>query len=132
MFQLTVEVATALRSQNATLKTGRGAHRKYLPYAFTEHGAIMAATILNSMPPDVLAKVQALAQILQEGVKEGRLTDAEIQRDMLSGRLAEKIKQLSPEANQLLQDISSATQEGTGPGQDKILPLLQGLGSRPN
>lgn len=32
----------------ATLKTGRGQHRKYLPYAFTEHGAIMAATIRNS------------------------------------------------------------------------------------
>ena len=27
---------------------GRGQHRKYLPYAFTEHGAIMAATVLNS------------------------------------------------------------------------------------
>jgi len=37
-----------LRSQIATLKGGRGQHRKYLPYAFTEHGAIMAATILNS------------------------------------------------------------------------------------
>jgi len=31
-----------------TLNTGRGAHRKYRPIAFTEHGAIMAATILNS------------------------------------------------------------------------------------
>jgi hypothetical protein len=38
----------ALRSQNAILKTRRGAHRKYLPYAFTEHGALMAANILNS------------------------------------------------------------------------------------
>ncbi|MDR2209770.1 MAG: ORF6N domain-containing protein [Azoarcus sp.] len=38
----------ALRSQFATLKTGRGQHRKYLPYAFTEHGAIMAAMVLNS------------------------------------------------------------------------------------
>ncbi|MDP4027630.1 MAG: Uma2 family endonuclease [Gallionella sp.] len=37
-----------LRSQFVTLKTGRGQHRKYLPYVFTEHGAIMAATILNS------------------------------------------------------------------------------------
>jgi hypothetical protein len=27
---------------------GRGQHRKYLPCAFTEHGAIMAATILSS------------------------------------------------------------------------------------
>lgn len=48
MFQLTDDELTALRSQIATLKSGRGQHRKYLPYAFTEHGAIMAATILNS------------------------------------------------------------------------------------
>ena len=38
----------ALRSQTASLKTGRGQHRKYLPYVFTEHGALMAANILNS------------------------------------------------------------------------------------
>ena len=48
IFQLTEEEWAALRSQFATLKTGRGQHRKYMPYAFTEHGAIMAATILNS------------------------------------------------------------------------------------
>ena len=48
MFQLTPEELTSLRSQFATLKGGRGRHRKYLPYVFTEHGAIMAATILNS------------------------------------------------------------------------------------
>ena len=61
MFQLTEDEHESLRSQNATLnkyeslrsqfvtsKTGRGQHRKYLPYVFTEHGAIMAATILNS------------------------------------------------------------------------------------
>ncbi|MCK9590184.1 MAG: ORF6N domain-containing protein, partial [Terrimicrobiaceae bacterium] len=36
------------RSQIATLKTGRGQNIKYLPYAFTEHGALMAANILNS------------------------------------------------------------------------------------
>ena len=48
MFQLTAEEISSLRSQIATLKLGRGQHRKYLPYVFTEHGAIMAATILNS------------------------------------------------------------------------------------
>ena len=36
----------ALRSQNAILK--RGQHAKYPPYAFTEHGAIMAAMVLRS------------------------------------------------------------------------------------
>lgn len=49
MFQLSPEEAEHLRSQIATLKKGRrGQHRKYLPYAFTEHGAIMAASVLNS------------------------------------------------------------------------------------
>ena len=48
MFQLADEELLALRSQNVTLKKGRGRHRKYRPHAFTEHGAIMAATILNS------------------------------------------------------------------------------------
>jgi len=37
-----------LRSQIVTLRIGHGRHRKYLPLAFTEHGAIMAAMILNS------------------------------------------------------------------------------------
>jgi len=36
-----------LRSQIATSKSGSGG-RRYAPYAFTEHGAIMAATVLNS------------------------------------------------------------------------------------
>jgi hypothetical protein len=48
MLQLTTEEWTSLRSHFATLESGRGRHRKYLPLAFTEHGAIMAATILNS------------------------------------------------------------------------------------
>ena len=49
MFRLTREEAReiqCLRSQLVTLKRGR--HLKYLPCAFTEHGAIMAANVLNS------------------------------------------------------------------------------------
>ncbi len=47
MFQITDEEYLALRSQIATSNNARGG-RRYMPYAFTEHGAIMAATILNS------------------------------------------------------------------------------------
>lgn len=47
MFQLTSEETKGLRSQIATSKEGRGG-RRYRPYAFTEHGAIMAASVLNS------------------------------------------------------------------------------------
>ena len=55
MFQLTVEETTALtsriaganlRSQIATSRTHGG--RRCRPYAFTEHGSIMAANVLNS------------------------------------------------------------------------------------
>jgi phage regulator Rha-like protein len=49
MFGLTAKEAGSLRhsrSQIVTLK--RGQNIKYLPYAFTEHGAIMAANVLNS------------------------------------------------------------------------------------
>lgn len=46
VFQLTAHEWRALRSQKATLK--RGQHRKYMPYVFTEHGAIMAANVLKS------------------------------------------------------------------------------------
>ena len=38
----------AKRSQIATLKFGRGQHRKYRPWVFTEHGAPQAANILRS------------------------------------------------------------------------------------
>jgi hypothetical protein len=47
-FLLTSTEWESLRSQIATLKKGRGHHRKFLPYAFTEHGALMAASVLNS------------------------------------------------------------------------------------
>jgi hypothetical protein len=46
MFQLTARENKSLRLQFATSKIGRGGRRS-LPYAFTEHGAIMAA-VLNS------------------------------------------------------------------------------------
>lgn len=52
LFRLTLEEFRFLTSQIAMLKKGRGQHRKHLPYAFTEKGAVMAANILNS--PDAV------------------------------------------------------------------------------
>jgi cell division septum initiation protein DivIVA len=46
MFQLTKAEEADLQGQTSA-KPGRGG-RRYAPYAFTEHGAIMAATVLNS------------------------------------------------------------------------------------
>ena len=48
MFQLTSEESDSLRSHFVTLKTGRGRHRKYLPFAFTEQGVAMLSSVLRS------------------------------------------------------------------------------------
>ncbi|MCD8369750.1 MAG: ORF6N domain-containing protein [Clostridiales bacterium] len=49
-FQLTEDETDFLRSQIATLNEGggRGAHRKYLPYVFTEQGIAMLSSVLRS------------------------------------------------------------------------------------
>src|SRR3989338_7645978 len=48
MFQLNELEHNSLRSQIATLNKGRGIHRKYLPYAFTEQGVAMLSCVLKS------------------------------------------------------------------------------------
>ena len=47
LFRLSIKEYEILRSQIATSSEHGG--RRYLPFAFTEHGAIMAATVLNSV-----------------------------------------------------------------------------------
>src|SRR5690242_6521283 len=49
MFRVTPEEADSLRLHFATLdRPGRGQHRKYRPYVFTEHGAVMVSAILKT------------------------------------------------------------------------------------
>jgi phage regulator Rha-like protein len=47
MFQLTVDETESLRYQFGTSNIHRGG-RRYLPYAFTEHGVAMLSSVLNS------------------------------------------------------------------------------------
>jgi hypothetical protein len=91
-----------------------------------------AAKILSNMPPDLFAKIQALAQHLQQGIKEGKLSEAEVQQGMMSGHLAEKLKGLNPQAGQLFDEINGAMKNGEGPGEAALMPLLGGLGISPN
>jgi hypothetical protein len=64
MFQLSAEEASALRSQIATSKPGRGG-RRYPPYAFTEHVAIMLAKAIRSL-------VQTIRQLMAPAEKPRR------------------------------------------------------------
>ena len=90
-----------------------------------------AMNIINNLPPDLFAKVQALAQMLDQSIKAGKLTEAEVQQNMLSGRLSDKLKTINPEAGYLLDEIGDAMKAGKGPDEQSLLPLLGGLGISP-
>ena len=92
MFQLTAEEATALRSQFATSKitaSGRGG-RRYLPYAFTEHGAIQAANVLNS-PRAVEMGIYVVRAFVQ--LRELLASNKDLARrlDQLEARIEKKL-----------------------------------------
>lgn len=48
MFELTRTEYNLLRSQIASLEKGKGKYCKYNPFAFTEQGVAMLASVLNS------------------------------------------------------------------------------------
>ena len=91
MFQLSQEEADSLRSQIVILKNGRGLHRKYLPYAFTEHGAIMAASVLNS-PRAIEASVYVVRAFVK--MREVLATHKELVRrlDEMEGKVDRQFK----------------------------------------
>jgi hypothetical protein len=95
MFRLTAEEASVLRSQFATSKSptrdGRGGAR-YQPFAFTEHGAIQAANVLNSaraveMGVHVVRAFVQLRELLasnQELAKRVDQLEARIEKKLVS------------------------------------------------
>ena len=100
-FQLTTEEFAALRSQIATSNAGRGG-RRYLPWVFTEHGAVMAASILNSERAVAMsvclvrACVKMRTELLADATLEARLQ--KIEKTLLShdSALRDVIQKLRP------------------------------------
>ena len=83
------------------------------------------AGILDALPSDVLAKVQQLGQMLQQNINEGKITEAQIQRELMSGNLQQTIKSMNPEASQLLDDINASMKNS--PNAENLPDLLGGL-----
>jgi len=134
VLQLEAEEWDSLRSQLATLKPGRGRHRKYLPLAFTEHGAIMAATILNSVRAVevsvyVVRAFVRLREFLATHKDLARRLDAHERRlashDQAIARLMNTIRQLmAPPEPPRHRTIGFITPEETKRGQNNTrLPV---------
>ena len=86
-----------------------------------------AADILNSLPPDLHKKLQQLSELIDQNIKAGKITDAQIQHQLASGGLERTIRSLGPEANRLFDEINTDMKNGKGPGEDALAPLLGGL-----
>ena len=83
-FQLTTQEFTILRSQIAT--SNRRGGRRYLPWAFTEHGAIMLASVLNSQ-----VAIEASMRVVRAFVKLREMVSSNVQ---LAAKLADLERRL--------------------------------------
>jgi hypothetical protein len=86
-----------------------------------------AVGVLNSLPPELHKKLQQLSELLDENIKAGKISDALIQKQLMSGGLERTIRSLGPEANQLFDEINADMKNGKGPGEEALAPLLGGL-----
>ena len=93
-----------------------------------DHPSDNAVGVLNSLPPDLQKKLQQLSQLIDQNIKAGKLTEAQVQQELMSGRLEQTIRSLGPEANQLFDEINTDMKNGNGPGEDALMPLIGGLG----
>lgn len=96
MFELTRDEYIFLRTQIATLEPGRGKYSKFNPFAFTEQGVAMLASVLNS-PKAIqvnIAIVRAFVFIRQYALSHKDLTD--------------KLKELENKYNKQFKDVYEA------------------------
>ena len=81
--------------------------------------------LLSELPPESMKNVETLGKILQQDLKEGKLTQARIQEELKSGTLERTLRDLNPEASPLLDDIGQ--QMKNHPNADNLPNLLNGL-----
>ena len=105
LFQLTAEEHAALTSQSAMSKPGRGG-RRTRPYAFTEHGALQVANVLNSSKAEAMSIYVIRAFI--------RMREELSANQAVSKRLAEIERTLLTHDAALRDLCSSATASNTG------------------
>ena len=81
--------------------------------------------LLHELPPETMKKVEALGKILQQDLKEGKLTETQIHEGLKSGNLEQKLRGLNPESGPLLDDI--ADEMKNHPNADSLPDLLNGV-----
>ena len=111
MFRLTAEELESLRSQSVILKTGRGGHRKYPPYAFTEQGVAMLSGVLSSK-----RAVQVNIEIMRTFVRLRQLLSA-------NAGLARKLEALEKKYDAQFKVVFDAIRELMAPKAPRSRPI---------
>jgi ORF6N domain. len=114
VLELNNQEVTSLRSQSVILKPGRGEHRKYAPLAFTEHGAIMAATVLNS-PRAVQMTVYVVRAFVK--MRESLLVNAVLAREVAA--LKTRVDEMDASTRQQFEQVFEAILSLSGPPAGK-------------
>jgi hypothetical protein len=81
--------------------------------------------LYSELPPETMKNVEALGKILQQDLKEGKLTQARMQEELKSGTFEQTLRNLNPEAGPLLDDIGQ--QMKNHPNAENLPNLLNGL-----
>jgi len=81
--------------------------------------------LFNELPPETMKKVEALGKILQQDLREGKLTESQLHKELTSGTLEQKLRGLNPEAGLLLDDIADSMK--SHPNADSLQNLLTGM-----
>ena len=105
MFELTAEEVSALRCQNGILKTGRGQHSKYPPFAFTEEGVAMLSGVLRSK-----VAVQVNINIMRAFVAVRQSVAALQSSELRYEQLSHKVDQLNAHVEEILHDQNDINQ----------------------
>ena len=105
MFELTAEEVSALRCQNGILKTGRGQHSKYLPFAFTEEGVAMLSGVLRSK-----VAVQVNINIMRAFVAVRQAIAALQSSELRYEQLSRKVDQLNAHVEEILHNQNNINQ----------------------
>jgi len=103
-------VGSRLRSHTVILKSGRGRHRKYLPFAFTEQGVAMLSSVLRSP-----RAVEVNIQIMRAFVRLRQLLS-------VHKELAERLTKLEEQMRR--RDHAVAQQFQKGKGGHSLTPAL--------
>ena len=121
MFELTKEEYDFLRCNFFTLKTGRGQHSKYLPYAFTQEGIAMLSGLLRT-PIAIQVNINIMRAFFQMQQALLMMSDTKLQLEQIRS----EIKQLRIDMDETLRDQNDIN-EIISKEQDNISVQLENI-----